>query len=197
MVCLSKFLSLMLAIFLLTSLAALVHAAQTWNIQTIDTTDTGLGELAIDSNNNPHIFYGYTVRSPDSEYFQGVYAIWNGSSWNSQNTPLEIKGTFNLVLDSNNNPHLSYNRPSTSITYLMYAWWTGSNWTIQTVTQERGGFRGFLALDSTGNPAIAYIADAQHNNPDGTVGLRAVLKYASWNGSSWDIQTIDSPDYLA
>jgi hypothetical protein len=193
MVRLGKILALMLAILFLTSLATLVHATQTWNIQTIDTTNTGSGELAIDSNNNPHIFYGYTVRSSDSEHFQGVYTIWNGSSWNSQNTPLEIKGAFNLVLDSNNNPHLSYNRPSTtSINYLMYAWWTGSNWTIQTVTQEIGGSRGFLALDSTGNPAIAYITDVQHNNPDGTVGLRAVLKYASWNGSSWDIQTIDA-----
>ena len=197
MVRLGKILALMLAILFLTSLATLVHATQTWNIQTIDTTNTGSGELAIDSNNNPHIFYGYTVRSSDSEYFQGVYTIWNGSSWNSQNTPLEIKGAFNLVLDSNNNPHLSYNRPSTtSINYLMYAWWTGSNWTIQTVTQERGGSRGFLALDSTGNPAIAYIVDAQHNNPDGTVGLRLVLKYASWNGSSWDIQTIDAQGNL-
>lgn len=169
-----------------------VHAAPTWNIQTIATNSGGPGETAIDSNNNLHIFYGYYEDSSRNSPFHRVYAIWNGSNWNNQPLP-PVKGAFNLVLDSNNNPHLA----DLSIDGLMYVWWTGSNWTIQTVTKEIRGVTGFLALDSTGNPAIAYRADfGLHNNPDGTVGTWQVLKYASWNGSNWDTQTIDSPSYL-
>jgi hypothetical protein len=178
--------------------AAPVHAAPTWSIQTIDSTSAGGGLIAIDSNNNPHILYAHyetgnaysgSVHPGPSEL---MYASWTGSSWNTQTIPPEIEGAFNLVLDSNNNPHLSY----AGIDGLMYAWWTGSNWTIQTVTKD-GSRGGFLALDSSGNPHVAYTTDYYSSlNP-------VVLKYASWTGANWSIQTVDSsvglsnPVYLA
>jgi hypothetical protein len=194
------FLSILLLSLLLVAFfsAVPVHAAPTWSIQTIDSTSAGGGLIAIDSNNNPHILYAHyetgnaysgSVHPGPSEL---MYASWNGSTWNTQPIPPEIEGAFNLVLDSNNNPHLSY----AGIDGLMYAWWTGSNWTIQTVTKE-GAIDGFLALDSAGNPHVAYTTDYYSSlNP-------VVLKYASWTGANWSIQTVDSsvglsnPVYLA
>jgi hypothetical protein len=62
-------------------------------------------------------------------------------------------------------------------------------WSIQTVdsTYNVGRYTS-LALDSSGNPHIAYYdytTDPDHRD----------LKYAKWNGSSWDIATVDTTGY--
>jgi hypothetical protein len=64
---------------------------------------------------------------------------------------------------------------------LYYAVWDGYTWQRQEI--ESGGVGAYcsLALDSTGKPAISYY-DATN----------ADLKYARWNGVSWDIGTVDS-----
>jgi hypothetical protein len=90
-------------------------------------------------------------------------------------------GSYNsLVLDSNNNPHISYH--DTTNRALKYAKWSGSSWVIQTVDSTGNvGYQSSLALDSHGNPHISYPDFASYD-----------LKYAKWSGSSWVIQTVDS-----
>jgi hypothetical protein len=185
------FLSILLLSLLLVAFfsAVPVHAAPTWSIQTIDSTSAGGGLIAIDSNNNPHILYAHyesgnaysgSVHPGPSEL---MYASWNGSTWNTQPIPPEIEYVFNFVLDSNNNPHILYNA---GFDRLMIASWTGSNWTLQTVTKEGSTSRCFLALDSAGNPHVAYTTDL--GNPLNPI----MLKYASWTGANWSIQNVDS-----
>ena len=89
-----------------------------------------------------------------------------------------------IALDFNGNPHIAYSDMSNWD--LKYASWSGSEWKIQVVDSlERVGIfpsmAPSLAIDSSGNPHISYIDDENAN-----------LKYASWTGSAWSIQTVDS-----
>ena len=62
----------------------------------------------------------------------------------------------------------------------MYTSWTGTNWVSQTVDEKGSGF-GMVALDSYGNPHIAYKGD------DGYT-----VKYTTRTGSNQNIQTVDT-----
>jgi hypothetical protein len=172
------FLSILLVSMLLLTycLTVPVHASPTWTVQTLDTNTPDLNDhcpIVLDSNGTPHIAY------TSNDLGGVVYASWNGSSWNTEKV---TGGTvIDLALDSNNNPHILYDG---GINGLMYASRSGSNWTSQTV-DKNGGSKpgsltfGSLALDSSGNPRIAYSEGDQ-------------VMYASWSGSNWDIQTVDT-----
>jgi hypothetical protein len=145
-----------------------------WNIQIVDQTNIGRYNcLVLDSTGNSHISY---------EGDKGLmYASWNGTDWDIQN--IDQHGTdSSLVLDSCGNPHISY------LDYdlnhdLKYASWNGTGWRIQAVTQNAGSgsliLVDSLALDSSGNPKIAYYDRGQGN-----------IKFASWNGTNWNLQII-------
>jgi hypothetical protein len=149
---LSSFLSLILSfMFLATFCLVTSHAATSWNIQTVDANGAfGSGvSTALDSKDKPHLCYiayvdGY-YRNP--AYL--TYASWNGSDWNIQNVTANIHsiGYTSLALDSNDNPHITYEWGE-----LKYASWTGEDWNIQNVGSERG--LGSLVLDSADRPHI-------------------------------------------
>jgi putative cofactor-binding repeat protein len=89
-----------------------------------------------------------------------------------------------IALDSNGTPHIAYSDMSNW--NLKYASWSGSEWAIQVVDSlERvntfASMAPSLAIDSSDNPHISYVDDENAN-----------LKYASWTGSAWSIQTVDS-----
>jgi hypothetical protein len=131
--------------------------------------------IALDSKDNPHISYCY-----DNDFLK--YASWSGSSWNIQT----IDGSAlspSLALDSKGYPHISYAKNNG----LYYASWSGSSWNIQSVelSETSGYYRySYLAIDSAGKPHISYSVLADHYYTNFT------LKYASWNGSAWDIQIL-------
>jgi outer membrane protein assembly factor BamB len=163
------------------TLMLLAKGQSSWNTQTV-TTGGSFGPIymSLDSNNNPHLIYGGVN---DLLY----YASWNGQKWNIQS--IIQGGTPNqLLLDSNNTPYILY-KGSNDITY--YATLNGSNWVFQTVPE---GYGYSLALDSKDKPHLAYAHSLLVSQyPQGITNNVAMLRYASWNNSNWDIQTLDSP----
>jgi hypothetical protein len=152
-----------------------------WSTQTVDPVGAGwFTSLALDSTGNPHIsYYGY---------YSLQYASWDGSKWKIEivdpgkfaydDSMISIGWHSSLVIDSNDNPHISYYHKTNGD--LKYAVWNGSGWEVQTVDSAGDvGLDTSLALDSNGYPHISYRGDAG-------------LKYAVWNGSGWDIQIIDT-----
>ena len=172
------FFSLILLSMLLISCSAIpAHAALSWNVQTVDDRAYATQRrcpIALDSKGLPHIAYtDVRVESDRHQTPLVMYANWNGTVWNTQQ--IAIGYALSLVLDAADHPHILYKR---SLEPLMYASWTGSEWDIQTVDpNSTGGFSGFVALDSYGNPHVAY-----------TDGI--TVRYAVSNGSEWSVQTV-------
>jgi exo-beta-1,3-glucanase (GH17 family) len=158
----------------------------TWNIQPVVSAGYVLRTcLALDSNDNPHICY--SVPYPG---YQLKYAVWNGTAWDIQ-TPDTSNNVgywaISMTIDSNDRPHICYfDRNSNA---LKYAYWNGADWTNQVVEgffADHSLSFSSIAIDSQDKPHISYYYNSS------TLPYRNNLKYASWNGATWDIQIVDS-----
>jgi hypothetical protein len=164
------------------------HADFTWTIQTVDpNTPFGVGTIAVDSNNNPHV--AYTHREGKNAVSYVTYASWNGTSW--QNKRITEGGVLDLKLDSNNNPYVLYTADGyyAGSSALFCASWADQEWQIQVVTQNFGGMSASLALDSNKNPHVIYRRALQGGIPANT----ATLYYAVLDGPQPRVMTVDSP----
>ncbi|MBN1245805.1 hypothetical protein JXA31_09460 [Candidatus Bathyarchaeota archaeon] len=174
----SAFFSLILLSMLLFHLLPVIAgSALSWNIQTVDEsahTYQSRCPIALDSKGLPHIAYNDLRVEPNRRQTGLVmYANWNGTNWKTQQIAKGI--TLSLVLDDNDQPHILYKG---SLEPLMYASWTGSEWDIQIVDPNFTSYgSGVVALDSQGNPHVAY-----------TDGI--TVKYAVLNGEEWTVQTV-------
>ena len=141
--------------------------------------------LALDLNDNPTIAY------TDANDLLHL-TVWGCSQWNTKIVDdISKVDLISLVLDAGNNARISFgNRDAGE---LKYAIETANNFQITTIDysfNDGSLISSSLALDSNDYPHICYagfVLDDYGPND---------LKYAHWDGHSWDIQLIDTPSYI-
>jgi hypothetical protein len=153
-----------------------------WVIQTVDATGKigNTPSIALDSKGNPQISY----YNGDTKVLR--FAKWSGSTWTTQ--AVETIGSpsySSLVLDSKDNPCISYTGPNRD---LRYAKWTGSAWATEIVDSTGNtGMYTSLALDNNGNPCISYHDygnyDLKYVSSTGQTALTASLRVKVIDGA--------------
>ncbi|MHA2406697.1 MAG: S8 family serine peptidase, partial [Candidatus Hermodarchaeia archaeon] len=99
-----------------------------WTIETIDETPGAGGglqprSLALDASGNPHVSYCVD---------DGLnYAHRDSGVWTLEVVDSTGCGDTNIVLDTLDNPHISYHYGPTDD--VKYAWWDGTKWVIELV----------------------------------------------------------------
>jgi hypothetical protein len=153
-----------------------------WQIQTIDNygTTAWSQSIAVDSYGRPHIVYS---KGPTSQIQNLTYAHLSGNSWVIETIDKNAGYLVSIALDSQNNLHISYRNPSRG---LKYAYYNGTLWNRQIVSgSERDNvYYNSIDLDSKGNPHISY-----YNMSPSLLGRS--LRYAYYNGTSWNVITVD------
>jgi hypothetical protein len=147
-----------------------------WSIEEVDKGQTWWSDIAIDSNNIPHISY---VKFTSWYYHQYdlKYAYRSNNGWNT--TTLEMGGNFgsSIALDSNDYPQISYNNRYSTGRALKHAWWNGTKWIYSVVDfgdYPYTGRHSSTVIDSQDYPHISYY-DGTEDEDDGD------MKYAHGN----------------
>jgi hypothetical protein len=183
--------ALVLSTLLSFSCSALpVLAALSWTVQTVDENGGGIYcPIVLDSNNTTHIAYASLV----NETFFVKYASWNGSGFSTQTIGVG-QGVYNLVLDSNDNPHILYNNPYGG-NHLIYASVSGTNWNIQTVDNlPEGPIQLSFVSDSNNTSYILYHTPKSYQDKNTGLNYTSIdIKLATLKNSIWSIQTIPLP----
>jgi len=155
--------------------------------------------LILDQDQDPVIFY-YADLSPnnsDPDQKGLRVARKKGESWEHEwvETGIQVEA-ISAALDRNGNLAVAYYVESeytdslgSHEKLLKYAVQRNSVWNKMIVDEsvQCGNFCS-LSFAVDGNPAIAYYAMQNHS---GSTSLQD-LKYASYNGSAWDIETVSS-----
>jgi hypothetical protein len=168
---------------------------QDWNLQTVDSTGFNGIVLALDASNNPHILYnGF---DPNGNLLK--YAFWNGENWTLQTFIASGAGSCVMALDASGNPHLAYSTSTGNYPYtatLVYTTYDGSNWAAQTIAtqisnQSYSLTPNSIVLDSNGYPHILFSElSVTRDNASSSEYYTYNIKYASWTGSTWNIQDV-------
>ena len=158
-----------------------VFRGANWTIQIVDRGSSG--SLALDSGGNPHISY-------KGENGSLRYATWTGIDWAVQTIFSQLNGSGEavafqyLALDSNDIPSIIYCLGYGSNSTIMWAQKDSSVWAVRTAVSNANNTRlGNVVFDSSSYPRFIYFNDWNRS-----------LMYESWNGSSWNGQTVAAID---
>jgi hypothetical protein len=161
-----------------------------WVEATMDYTDEAgrWNAIAMDSNGHIHVLHinggNYQIR----------HSIHDGTSWNS----VKVKDCgqlycwdVHMVIDDNDDLHAAYttyaNYQSGTVERLVYMHYDGTNWTSEEVSSNANFGPVGIAVDSNNYPHISYAASGGEQCGDG-------LRIASYSGSSWTYDNVDSGD---
>jgi hypothetical protein len=159
------------------------HAVNKWFITTLDRSG-GFCSLALDSKQRPHTSY--------IDYGAGgvMHNHWTGSAWEKQAAQLQatdVSAFTSITLDTHDNPNIVfYSRSRFSgekLVHLKSVIWNGTYWGARTIDIAEGVQFSPLVSDSHGYPHLAYSRVKYEN---------ASLRYSSWNGDSWQSETVES-----
>jgi PKD repeat protein len=139
--------------------------------------------IALDSNTNPHISYS-------ENEMQVRYAYWSGSNWDNQ-TDFTAYGSVNteIKLNSLNQPLIAYKNQE----FIYVTSWDGNQWNTGPAPETNGCYdisKFDMDLDGNDQPHLVYtLIDTCDSDS-------VWMKYATWNGSSWDSETIRQDSYV-
>lgn len=161
------------------------HSLHKWFVMLVDSRCGGFSSMVLDSKQHAHIAY-------QAHGGEGLrHAQWDGVSWRIDNINVSAKLTefyTSIALEAEDHPILSYYeilRPEGDefLLHLRMVRWTGQFWANSTIDSTSGsGKFNSMATDSDGHAHIAY-ANVKYED--------ASLRYASWNGKSWDIEVLE------
>jgi|GEM_PF-3955587 len=149
----------------------------------------------MDSNGKPHI--GYSILNSTN---YPKYATKASGTWINETTYTQAyagRGKYmSLALDSNNKPHMSYIHESQDYFGLVYSNKTSTTWSetfvdppTSDVYGKKSGQSSSIAIDSAGNPHIAY------SNESSWYSYR--LSYASMVNGSWVVENATGANPVA
>ncbi len=162
------------------------HNGTSWQIETADEGSSvgSWASLTLDDDDYPHISY-YDWDNKDLKY-----AHWDGSVWITETVDLIGGWDSAIALDSNARPHIAYRYATFGGMDLKYAYWDGSDWQITIIESDISGGSSrdtSLALDGSDHAHIGYAVKA---------GDSYILKHAYWDGGQWQIESVDTADYV-
>jgi len=134
-------------------------------------------ELALDSNDNPHIVTGY-----GGTHEQLRYIWYNGTDWNYKQLAYDVGGqpAPSIVVDDNDDVHISW-CDSTADVLVKYTYYNGTTWVNETVVDITYCMDTDIAMDSSG---MLYVASI--NTAGDRIYVYKRVGVGSWTSSMTD-----------